>query len=167
MNRVWLALVILLATGAASEPVDADEADFQAPQDMNRLTSMEENLAYSAKGPAERVSIFLNIANRKIESARKIIRSNSNNDLESSLRGYLPAMKGARMGVCWGQSIGLNMRPQQDRIDQMVRKHRIKLAELEKAATGEPRSEISRIRLALEKQLVEERADSTITSLNQ
>jgi hypothetical protein len=119
----------------------------------DRLAPGEEELAYSAKSPAERVTAFLRIADRKLQAARKAVKQNPSADVASSLQGYLSAFEGAEMSVSWGQSLEMDMHRQVAAIGKTSRKHLLILAKLESAMVGPPRNLLLQVKEALSRKL--------------
>lgn len=115
----------------------------------DHLSPAEEELAYSAKSPAERVEVLLRIADRRVEATRKALRTNPSANVEASLKGYMSALDGAQMAVSWGQSLGMNMQRQLGAIGKTSRKHIIILGKLESTAASVQRSSLLRIKQAL------------------
>ncbi len=124
------------------------------------LSLSEEDLAYTAKNPAQRVEVFLRIADRRVEAARKALKNSPDSDIESSLKGYLSAFQGAQMGVSWGQSLGMNMQRQATAISKATRRHLLILEKLESTASQEQRGPLLRIKQALTRELTS--ADSDV-----
>jgi hypothetical protein len=115
----------------------------------DRLSSAEEELAYAAKSPTERVAAFLKIADRKMEAAKKLHKSRSSEDIALCLRGYSSALQGAITAVAWGEDLGTNMQRQTTAIRKAMRRHSDILNKLESASPSRPKTSILQVRAAL------------------
>ncbi len=115
----------------------------------DRLSSAEEELAYAAKTPSERVAAFLKIADRKMEAAKKLHKAGSIEDLALCLRGYSSALQGAVTAVAWGEDTGTNMQRQTAAIRKAMRRHAEILNKLEGASSSASKSSILQVRAAL------------------
>ncbi len=80
-----------LFMGKISKPLEAESVE-------DRLSPAEEELAYAAKSPSERVAAFLKIADRKMEAAKKLHKSGSMEDIAQCLRGYSVSSSGGSHG---------------------------------------------------------------------
>jgi hypothetical protein len=116
---------------------------------QDRLSSAEEELAYAAKSPMERVSVFLKIADRKMEAAKKLHKSGSVEDITHCLQGYSSALQGAVTAVTWGEDLGTNMQRQTVAIRKAMRRHADILNKLENTSPGAPTPSILQVRAAL------------------
>ena len=141
-----LALLVVLVGqllhGKDLNPLEAGPAE-------DRLSSAEEESAYAAKTPTERVAAFLKIANRKMEAAKKLHKSGSSEDIASCLRGYSSALQGAVTAVAWGEDLGTNMQRQTSAIRKAMRRHADILNKLENASPSGPTRSILQVRDAL------------------
>ena len=115
----------------------------------DRLSSVEEESAYAAKSPTERVAAFLKIADRKMEAAKKLHKSGPSEDIASCLRGYSSALQGAVTAVAWGEDLGTNMQRQTTAIRKAMRRHADILNKLDNASTSAPKPAILQVRAAL------------------
>jgi hypothetical protein len=140
---VLLALTIL-------QPILAQSLEVLEREPVeDRLSSAEEELAYAAKTPSERVAAFLKIANRKMDAARKLHKAGSIEDLALSLRGYSSALQGAITAVAWGEDTGVNMQRQTATIRKAMRRHAEILKQLEGTPSSASKPSILQVRAAL------------------
>jgi hypothetical protein len=140
----------LLAVVMVGRPVyGQDLKPLEGEPAEDRLSLAEEELAYAAKSPAERVAVFLKIADRKMEAAKKLPKAGSMDDIASCLRGYSSALEGAVRAVAWGEDVGTNMQRQTAAIRKAMRRHADILNKLENTATSGPRPAILQVRAAL------------------
>jgi len=128
--------------GQDLKPVEAETVE-------DRLSSAEEQLAYAAKSPTERVAVFLKIADRKMEAAKKLHKSGSSEDIALCLRGYSAALQGAVTAVAWGEDVGTNMQRQTTAIRKAMRRHADILNKLENASPSAPKPALLQVRAAL------------------
>jgi hypothetical protein len=128
--------------GQDLKPVEAELVE-------DRLSSAEEELAYAAKSPTERVAAFLKIADRKMEAAKKLHKSGSIEDIALCLRGYSSALQGAVTAVAWGEDLGTNMQRQTTAIRKAMRRHADILNKLESASPSRHKTSILQVRAAL------------------
>jgi hypothetical protein len=115
----------------------------------DRLSLAEEELAYAAKSPTERVAVFLKIADRKMEAAKKLRKTGSTEEIASCLRGYSSALQGAVTAIAWGEDLGTNMQRETAAIRKAMRRHADILNKLENTSTSGPRPAILQVRAAL------------------
>jgi len=115
----------------------------------DRLSSAEEGLAYAAKSPTERVAAFLKIADRKMEAAKKLHKSESIEGIARCLHGYASALQGAITAVAWGEDLGTNMQRQTTAIRKTMRRHAEILNKLENGFPSGPKPSILQVRAAL------------------
>ena len=115
----------------------------------DRLSPDEEELAYAAKTPSERVAAFLKIADRKMEGAKKLHKSGSMEDIAQCLRGYSAALHGAVTAVAWGEDTGTNMQRQTAAIRKAMRRHAEILNKLESTSSSASKPSILQVRAAL------------------
>jgi hypothetical protein len=143
-NLVLLAVVVFgrPVYGQDLKPLEGEPAE-------DRLSLAEEELAYAAKSPTERVAVFLKIADRKMEAAKKLRKTGSMEDIASCLRGYSSALQGAVTAVAWGEDVGTNMQSQTTAIRKAMRRHADILNKLENTSTSGPRPAILQVRAAL------------------
>ena len=132
------------------QPVLAENLEaLQREPVEDRLSSAEEELAYAAKSPTERVTAFLKIANRKMEAAKKLQKAGAIEDLAVCLRGYSSALQGAVTAVAWGEDLGTNMQRQTTAIRKAMRRHADILNKLESASSSASKPSILQVRAAL------------------
>ena len=144
-----LGTVALLAV-TICQPVLAENLEaLQREPVEDRLSSAEEELAYAAKSPTERVAAFLKIANRKMEAAKKLQKAGAIEDLAVCLRGYSSALQGAVTAVAWGEDLGTNMQRQTTAIRKAMRRHADILNKLESASSSASKPSILQVRAAL------------------
>lgn len=139
---IWLekfAATFFLVAMFSSLAISHDVPHWEQVANEDRLNTQEEELVYAAKNPAARVTVCLRIAERKIETAKRLQRSNSKAILAETLKGYLAAVQGANLGVSWGTSLGEDMRRQSATIAKTVKKHAAVLERLGSLATAEER----------------------------
>ena len=149
-SSYWhLGAVTLLAV-TICQPVLAENLEaLQREPVEDRLSSAEEELAYAAKSPTERVTAFLKIANRKMEAAKKLQKAGAIEDLAVCLRGYSSALQGAVTAVAWGEDLGTNMQRQTTAIRKAMRRHADILNKLESASSSASKPSILQVRAAL------------------
>ncbi len=148
-SRWHLGTVALLAV-TICQPVLAENLEaLQREPVEDRLSSAEEELAYAAKSPTERVAAFLKIANRKMEAAKKLQKAGAIEDLAVCLRGYSSALQGAVTAVAWGEDLGTNMQRQTTAIRKAMRRHADILNKLESASSSASKPSILQVRAAL------------------
>ena len=147
--RWHLGAVALLAV-TIGQPVLAENLEALQREPLeDRLSIAEEEQAYAAKSPTERVAAFLKIANRKMEAARKLHKAGSTEDLATCLRGYSSALQGAVTAVAWGEDTGTNMQRQTAAIRKAMRRHADILNKLESASSSASKPCILQVRAAL------------------
>jgi hypothetical protein len=115
----------------------------------DRLSLVEEEFAYATKNPTARVAAFLKIADRKVETARRLHKAGSFEDMARSLSGYSSALQGAITAVAWGEDVGTNMQRQEAAIRKAIRRHADILKKLESTPKPEPKNAILQARAAL------------------
>jgi hypothetical protein len=148
-SRWHFGTVALLAV-TICQPVLAENLEaLQREPVEDRLSSAEEELAYAANGPTERVAAFLKIANRKMEAAKKLQKAGTIEDLAVCLRGYSSALQGAVTAVAWGEDLGTNMQRQTTAIRKAMRRHADILNKLESASSSASKPSILQVRAAL------------------
>ena len=118
-------------------------------EEDNRLTTAEEDYAYNAKTPCQRVKAFLKIADVKVESAKRALKKDASSDVSSFLRGYSVALEGAWMGVSWGQVKGTDMRESIHAIEKATQRHSETLQKLKANSSLTQRETLSQIRSAV------------------
>jgi hypothetical protein len=144
-----LGIAVLLAF-ATCQPILAQSPEALEREPVeDRLSSAEEELAYAAKTPSERVAAFLKIANQKMEAARKLHKAGSIEDLALCLRGYSSALQGAITAVAWGEDTGTSMQRQTAAIRKAMRRHAEILNKLEGASSSASKPSILQVRAAL------------------
>ena len=146
-NFGTVALLAVVMVGRLVYGQDLKPLEGEPTED--RLSLAEEELAYRAKSPTERVAVFLKIADRKMEAAKKIRKTGSMEEIASCLRGYSSALQGAVTAVAWGEDVGTNMQSQTTAIRKAVRRHADILNKLESTSTSEPKPAILQVRAAL------------------
>jgi hypothetical protein len=146
-NFGTLALLAAVMVGRLVYGQDLKPVEVEPTED--RLSLAEEELAYAAKSPTERVAVFLKIADRKMEAAKKLRKTGSMEDIASCLRGYSSALQGAVMAVAWGEDVGTNMQGQTTAIRKAMRRHADILDKLENASPSCPKPSILQVRAAL------------------
>ena len=148
-SRWHFGTVVFLAV-TICQPVLAENLEaLQREPVEDRLSSAEEELAYAAKSPTERVTAFLKIANRKMEAAKKLQKAGAIEDLAVCLRGYSSALQGAVTAVAWGEDLGTNMQRQTTAIRKAMRRHADILNKLESASSSASKPSILQVRAAL------------------
>jgi hypothetical protein len=144
----FVALALLtIVVGQSGHGQDLKPLEAEAIED--RLSFAEEELAYAAKSPTERVAAFLKIADRKMEAAKKLHKTRSSEDIALCLRGYSSALQGAITAVAWGEDVGTNMQRQASAIRKAMRRHADILNKLENAPSSGPKPSILQVRAAL------------------
>lgn len=138
----------LLAIGIA-QPGQGQELKPSEELAADRLSAAEEETAYAAKSPAERVAVFLKIADRKIEAARKPHKLGKTEEVSRCLRGYSSALQGAVTAISWGEDLGTNMQRQAIAIRKAIRRHADILNKLENAWPSGSNTSILQVRAAL------------------
>ena len=150
-RALWnLGTFALLAVVMLCQPVyGQDLKPLEGEPTEDRLSLAEEELAYAAKSPTERVAVFLKIADRKMEAAKKLRKAGSMEDIAACLRGYSSALQGAVTAVAWGEDLGTNMQRETAAIRKAMRRHADILNKLENTSTSVPRPAILQVRAAL------------------
>jgi hypothetical protein len=149
-RALWnLGTLALLAVVVGRPVYGQDLKPLEGEPAEDRLSSAEEELAYAAKNPTERVAAFLKIADRKMEAAKKLHKSGSSEEIASCLRGYSSALQGAVTAVAWGEDLGTNMQRQTTAIRKAMRRHADILNKLEDSSTSVPQPTILQVRAAL------------------
>ena len=149
-RALWNFGTLALLAVVIGQPVHGqDLKPLEAGPAEDRLSSAEEELAYAAKSPTERVAAFLKIANRKMEAAKKLHKSGSSEDIAQCLSGYSSALQGAVTAVAWGEDLGTNMQRQTTAIRKALRRHADILNKLERASPSGPKPSILQVRAAL------------------
>ena len=147
---LWhLGALALFAILMAQPVYGQDLKPLEAESVEDRLAPAEEELAYAAKSPSERVAAFLKIADRKMEGAKKLHKSGSMEDIAQYLRGYSAALQGAITAVAWGEDTGTNMQRQTAAIRKAIRRHAEILNKLEGASSSASKPSILQGRAAL------------------
>ena len=142
--------LVLLAVVMVGRPVyGQDLKPVEGEPAEDRLSVADEELAYAAKSPTERVATFLKIADRKMEAAKRLHKSGSIEEIASCLRGYSSALQGAVTAVAWGEDLGTNMQRQTTAIRKAMRRHADILNKLENASPSGPKASILQVRAAL------------------
>ena len=95
------------------------------------------------------MAVFLKIADRKMEAAKKIRKTGSMDEIASCLRGYSAALQGAVTAVAWGEDLGTNMQSQTTAIRKAMRRHADILNKLESTSTSVLKPAILQVRAAL------------------
>ncbi|MCI0622722.1 MAG: hypothetical protein L0387_13860 [Acidobacteria bacterium] len=130
-----LAVIALAAVFCSSARGDDPKPPGESLND-DRLSPSEEEFAYATKSPAERVAAFLKIADRKMETAKRLQKTGSFEAIVACLRGYSSALHGAVMAVSWGENLGSDMQRQTAAINKATRRHSAILKKLEGTATA-------------------------------
>ena len=147
---LWHFVALALLTIVVGQPVHGqDLKSLETEPVEDRLSSAEEELAYAAKSPTDRVAAFLKIADRKMEAAKKLHKTRSSEDIALCLRGYSSALQGAITAVAWGEDVGTNMQRQASAIRKAMRRHADILNKLERASPSGPKPSILQVRAAL------------------
>ncbi|PYV41777.1 MAG: hypothetical protein DMG06_16100 [Acidobacteria bacterium] len=120
-------------------------------EEDNKLTTAEEDYAYDAKTPHQRVKAFLRIADAKVESAKRARKRDPSSAISFFLRGYSIALEGAWMGVSWGQAQGTDMTESIRAIEKATRRHSETLRKLEANSSLTERETLSQIQNAAKK----------------
>ena len=81
--------------GQDLKPLEGEPAE-------DRLSLAEEELAYAAKSPTERVAVFLKIADRKMEAAKKLRKTGSIEEISFMPSRLLLCSSGGSHGSCLG-----------------------------------------------------------------
>ncbi|MSO22067.1 MAG: hypothetical protein EXQ58_02175 [Acidobacteria bacterium] len=144
-----LRAVALLAVAACHPVLGQDPKPVQEQTTEDRLSTAEEEFAYATKSPTGRVAAFLKIADPKMETAKRLHKGRSTEDMALSLRGYSSALQGAVVAVAWGQDLGANMQPQEAAIRKAIRRHADILSRLENALPPGAKPAILQARAAL------------------
>jgi hypothetical protein len=147
LQRLGTAVLLLAISWRPLQAQDSRPLQEQAAED--RLSPAEEELAYTAKSPGDRVAAFVKIADRKIGAARRFHKAGSFDAMALSLRGYSAAIQGAMVAVAWGEELGANMQRQQSVIRKTVHRHAGILNKLETASDSTPQPAILQVRAAL------------------
>ena len=142
------AAALLVAMFCHSVP-GQDPKPVQEQPIEDRLSAAEEEFAYAAKSPTGRVAAFLKIADRKMETAKRLQKAGSFEEMDSSLRGYSSALQGAVMAVAWGEDLGASMQREETTIRKAMRRHADILKKLETATPTRPQPAILQARAAL------------------
>ena len=149
-SSCWHLGAVALLAFTICQPGFADNLEaLQREPVEDRLSSVEEELAYAAKSPTDRVAAFLKIANRKMEAAMKLHKAGATEDLAVCLRGYSSALQGAVTAVAWGEDLGTNMQRQTTAIRKAMRRHADILNKLESASSSASKPSILQVRAAL------------------
>jgi hypothetical protein len=144
-----MAVVALLAAVFCPPIPGQDRKLGQEQSSEDRLSPAEEEAAYATKNPTARVAAFLKIADRKMETARRLHKAGSFGDMALCLSGYPSALQGAIMAVAWGEDLGANMQRQEGAIRKAIRRHADILKKLESTSKPEPEPAILQARAAL------------------
>jgi hypothetical protein len=141
---------LVLLTIVVAQPGQGQDLKPLEPEAVeDRLSFAEEELAYAAKSPTERVAAFLKIADRKMEAAKKLHKTRLSEDIALCLRGYSSALQGAITAVAWGEDLGINMQRQTSAIRKAMRRHADILNKLENASPSGSKPSILQVRAAL------------------
>jgi len=144
-----LAAAVLMAV-IFCDPINGEDPNpLQQQPTEDRLSPIEEEFAYTAKSPPERVSAFLKIADRKMDAAKRLYKAGLFQEMAASLRGYSSALQGAVMGVAWGEDLGANMQRQEAAIRKVLRRHADILNKLENTQPSGPKPSLLQARAAL------------------
>ena len=144
LKIVALLVMVLSRSVTGQNPQPAQEQSID-----DRLSPAEEEFAYAAKNPGNRVAAFLKIADRKMEAAKRFHKAGSPQEMALSLRGYTPALQGAVVAVAWGEDLGANMQRQEAAIRKTIRRHADILRKLEIALPPDSQPAILQVRAAL------------------
>ncbi len=120
-------------------------------EEDNKLTTAEEDYAYNAKTPCQRVKAFLKIADAKVESAKRALKKDASSEVSLFLRGYSVALEGAWMGVSWGQTKGTDMTESIHAIEKATQRHSETLQKLEVNSSLTQQETLSQIQNAVKK----------------
>jgi len=146
----WRQGAIALLAAVFCHPAQGqDPKPVQGEPTEDRLSPAEEEFAYATKSPTDRVAAFLKIADRKMETAKRLHKAGSFGGMSPSLRGYSSALQGAVMAVAWGEDLGANMQRQETAIRKAIRRHADILNKLESASPPGSRPSILQVRAAL------------------
>jgi len=119
--------------------------------DEDRLTTAEENYAYSTKDPSQRVKAFLKVADTKVEQVRRDVRAGTPADISGSFKGYTTAIEGAWMAVSWGQARKADVTESIRAIHKTTKKHLETLQKLQATAANPHREALAQIVTTLSK----------------
>lgn len=144
-----LGAMALLAAAFCHPTYGQDRELGPEPTSEDRLSLAEEEYAYATKNPTARVAAFLKIADRKMETAKRLHKAGAFEDMGRSLGGYSSALQGAIMAVAWGEDLGTNMQRQEGAIRKAIRRHADILKKLESTSKAEPKPAILQARAAL------------------
>jgi len=136
----WTASAILSVTLCAPTVVRAEAEDEQ-----NNLTAVEENYAYGTKAPCPRVKAFLKLAENKVQRVKNDVQKSSSSDIAASFNGYETAIRGAWMGVSWGQALRTDMTDSVRTIQKTTQKHAEALRKLQANADPSQRQALAQI----------------------
>jgi hypothetical protein len=137
---LWTASTILSMALFAPTTLRAEGADEQ-----DSLTVVEENYAYGTKAPSQRVKAFLKVAESKVQQVKKNVRKGSSADVSAPFSGYSTAIKGAWMGVSWGQALKTDMTESVQAIQRTTQKHVDTLRTLQATASPSQREALAQI----------------------
>ena len=146
--RMWV-FSACCVSGLAITAVSRSWAEIA--EEDNRLTIAEEDYAYNAKNPCQRVKAFLKIADIKVESVRKALRKDTSSDVSLLLRGYSTALEGAWMGVSWGRAKGTDMTESIHAIEKATQRHLTTLQKLEAHSRLSQQETLAQIQSAVTK----------------
>jgi hypothetical protein len=136
---LWAANTILCVVLFAPTTLRAEESDEQ-----DSLTVVEENYAYDTKVPSQRVKAFLKVAESKVQQVKENVRRGSTEVL-APFSGYSTAIKGAWMGVSWGQALRSDMTDSVRAIQRTTQKHVDTLRKLQATASPSQREALAQI----------------------
>jgi hypothetical protein len=117
----------------------------EGADEQDSLTVVEENYAYSAKAPSQRVKAFLRVAESKVQQVKTSVRKDSAADVAAAFSGYSTAIKGAWMGVSWGLALRTDMTDSIRAIQRSTQKHVDILRKLEATASPSQREALAQI----------------------
>lgn len=146
--RLWV-FSACCVSGLALTSVSASWAAIA--EEDNKLTTAEEDYAYNANTPGQRVKAFLKIADAKVESAKRALKRDASPDVSVFLRGYSTALEGAWMGISWGQAKGTDMTESIHAIEKATRRHSRTLQTLEANSNLTQRETLCQIQSAVKK----------------
>ncbi|MBM3803783.1 MAG: hypothetical protein FJW26_15890 [Acidimicrobiia bacterium] len=144
-----LGFLTFFAGARASSGEAQDITGAREPMTEDRLSPAEEEFAYAAKRPAQRVAAFLRIADRKVEAAKRLRGREAYAAMAQTLCGYRSALQGASVAVAWGRDLGMDMQRQEAAIRRVLQKHAAILNKLEDSMPPESKPAILQARNAL------------------
>jgi hypothetical protein len=117
----------------------------EAEDEQDNLTAVEESYAYSTKTPSQRVNAFLKVAENKFQQVKRNAQNTSSSDISVLFNGYSTAIKGAWMGVSWGQALKTDMTDSVRAIQKTTKKHIETLRKLQAVGTPSQREALGHI----------------------